>query len=48
MSLENTMSYLGISLLGYDFRASLALGVLAVIVVGVALVWYITSRDRHR
>lgn len=42
------MSFVAVSLLGYNFRASLALGVLAVIVIGVALVWFVTSKDRDR
>jgi hypothetical protein len=45
---EDMMSFVAVSLLGYNFRASLALGVLAVIVIGVALVWFVTSKDRDR
>jgi hypothetical protein len=45
---EVTMDFLAITLLGFKFSGTLALGVVVVIVVGIGLVWFVTSRQRRR
>ena len=42
------MDFLAITLLGFKFSGTLALGVVVVIVVGVGLVWFVTSRQGRR
>lgn len=45
---EVTMDFLAITLLGFKFSGTLALGVVVVIVVGIGLVWFVTSRQGRR
>ena len=42
------MDFLAITLLGFKFSGTLALEVVVVIVVGIGLVWFVTSRQRRR
>ena len=42
------MDFLAITLLGFKFSGTLALEVVVVIVVGIGLVWFVTSRQGRR
>jgi hypothetical protein len=44
---EVTMNLLAITLLGFKFSGTLALGVAVVVVIIIGLVWFVSTRQRR-